>query len=275
MRPLPCTLTSLLALFLVWTALATPAEAAKRQTTRVGGWDTSTTAVTAGSPVRTRVRVRTGGRTVNRSVVLQHRRWGGSWTALDRRRTGPDGRARVRGVPRASGQLRVLVRPTGSAKRAATPTRTVRVSRSARRSTRLTAEVVSRVNRLRKSGTRCGDEWQAPAPTLRHNSRLASAARSYARRMAVHRFFGHKDRLTGSGPGRRATAAGYEWSVVGENLAAGYASPRRVVAQWRKSPSHCRNLMDPRFKHLGVGWYDGGRASRWGDYWGQLFGKPS
>ncbi len=274
MRPLPCTLTSALAVLLVWTVLATPAEAGQRQTTRVGGWKTAPTSIPAGSAVSTRIRVRSGGRTADRKVVLQHRRWGRSWHPLDRRRTGSNGRTRVRGVPPTSGQLRLLVRGTGTAKRAVTSTRTVRVSRGSRRADRLTTEVVDRVNRLRKAGTHCGGRWQRPVPRLRHDDRLAAAAQTYARRMAKHRFFGHRDRVTGAGPDVRATAAGYDWEVVGENLAAGYASPRRVVAQWRKSPGHCRNLMDPRWKHLGVGWYDGGPASRWGHYWGQLFGKP-
>lgn len=141
------------------------------------------------------------------------------------------------------------------------------------RARRLANGVLVRVNRLRRSGTRCAGKWKRPVRAVRHNDKLAYASRVYARRMAVHSFFGHWDGVTGNGPGWRATNAGYRWRAVGENVAAGYATPRAVIRAWRKSPGHCRNMMNPRWRHLGVGWYHGS-SSRWGTYWGQLFGKP-
>lgn len=145
----------------------------------------------------------------------------------------------------------------------------------ARRSSRLASSVLWQVNRLRRTGTRCAGKWHRPVPRLRHHGKLAFAARLYAVRMAVFRFFGHIDRVTGQGPGDRVTATGYDWSHVGENVAAGYRTPRAVVRAWKRSPSHCRNLMDPRWRHMGVGWHYGGRDSRWGHYWGQLFARPA
>lgn len=56
--------------------------------------------------------------------------------------------------------------------------------------------------------------------TLLADDRLRSAAFGHAEDMAVNDFFDH----TGSGNttvGTRATAAGYQWTTVGENIAAG------------------------------------------------------
>ncbi len=176
---------------------------------------------------------------------------------------------------RTAGTAQVSTHPaTGShvGLRAGVPTART-ASRPSRRALRLSHRVLVRVNRLRRSGMRCSGVWQPRVTPVRHNARLAMAARIYARRMAVLRFFSHVDRVTGATPGLRATGVGYHWATVGENLAAGYATPAAVIRAWRTSPSHCRNMMDGRWRHLGVGWFYGAK-SRWGSYWSQLFGAP-
>lgn len=168
--------------------------------------------------------------------------------------------------------------PARSARITAAPAARTIVTRhargQARRSARHASSVLDRVNQLRRTGTRCGGTWYRPVRRLSYHRGLAYAARLYAVRMAIFRFFGHVDRVTGHGPGDRVSAAGYDWSVVGENVAAGYRTARAVVRAWRRSPSHCRNMMDPRWKHIGIGWHYAGRSSRWGHYWGQLFARP-
>lgn len=176
---------------------------------------------------------------------------------------------------RTTGTAHVSTHPaTGSevGLRAGVPTART-ASRPSRRALRLSHRVLVRVNRLRRSGMRCSGVWQRRVTPVRHNARLATAARIYSRRLAVLRFFSHVDRVTGARPGSRATEVGYRWATVGENLGAGYATPAAVIRAWRKSPSHCRNMMDGRWRHLGVGWFYG-PESRWGSYWVQLFGAP-
>ncbi len=51
----------------------------------------------------------------------------------------------------------------------------------------------------------------------------------------------------------RITAAGYSWSAAGENIATGYPTPAAVVAGWMRSTGHCRNILSPAFRDLGVG----------------------
>jgi uncharacterized protein YkwD len=44
--------------------------------------------------------------------------------------------------------------------------------------------------------------------------------------------------------------------IVGENLAWGtgtYATPRAVVKAWMRSPAHRRNIMERRFRVIGIG----------------------
>ena len=88
--------------------------------------------------------------------------------------------------------------------------------------------------------------------------------------MARRDYFDHHS-PEGTGPMQRAIAAGYQGGFVGENIAAGQRSPAEVVQAWIDSPGHCVNLMDPRFRFLGVGYlFD--QNDKFGDYWVQNFG---
>lgn len=261
---------------LICSVSSAPASSATRHPSHVGGWNTGAAILTPGTAVGSRIRVTSGGRSWARRVLLQYRSSGGAWRVLQRASTGRDGRVSMRAVAPATGRMRVVVPPTRRAQRRVTPARhvTVTVHAARRRAALLTSAVVQKVNALRRHGTYCGGRWRKPVPALRTSARLAAAAHTYARRMAALRFFGHADKVTGAGPGWRATNAGYSWSVVGENLAADYPTARAVVRAWRRSPAHCRNMMDGRWKHIGVGWYDAGPLAPYGNYWGQLFGKP-
>lgn len=127
-------------------------------------------------------------------------------------------------------------------------------------------------NDIRAKGATCGGTAYAPAPPLKWNDRLAHAARNHALDMGKRSYFEHTT-PEGVRFSERVTAAGYAWQTVGENIAAGYATPASVVDGWLKSPGHCVNLMNPAFTELGVG-----RAQVSGSpyslYWGQSFGAP-
>jgi uncharacterized protein YkwD len=94
---------------------------------------------------------------------------------------------------------------------------------------------------------------------LRRQPKLAHAARRYARRMVGDRFYSHI--APGGGTFvQRIAATGYLKPVrrwwLGENLMWGtddLASPRAIVAAWMRSPSHRRNVLNPRFREFGVG----------------------
>ena len=46
--------------------------------------------------------------------------------------------------------------------------------------------------------------------------------------------------------------AGYESRLTGENIAYGPVSAEEVVAGWLASPGHCENIMEPRFRDIGM-----------------------
>lgn len=103
------------------------------------------------------------------------------------------------------------------------------------------------------------------------NDTLEQQATQYACELISYDFFAHQNPVTGSTLGDRAREFGYDFLVVGENLAAGQPTPERAFTDWMNSPSHRENIMDPRFTELGVGIRMGGG---YGIYWVQEFGLP-
>ena len=131
-------------------------------------------------------------------------------------------------------------------------------------------EVLRLTNLRRAQGSICGNQSLAPAPPVGPHPQLRAAARGHADDMARRDYFDHHS-PEGTGPMQRAIAAGYQGGFVGENIAAGQRSPAEVVQAWIDSPGHCVNLMDPRFRFLGVGYlFD--QNDKFGDYWVQNFG---
>jgi len=105
---------------------------------------------------------------------------------------------------------------------------------------------------------------------LTWNATLAQAGADHCQDMIDKNYFEHVS-PTGTTPGDRATAAGYHWMLVGENIAAGYKSPESVVEGWMNSPDHKENILRKEFKELGVGIRVGPNRRY---YWAQEFGTP-
>jgi uncharacterized protein YkwD len=96
-------------------------------------------------------------------------------------------------------------------------------------------------------------------PRLRINNRLSKAAMWHTHDMVRRSYFGHMskrgrdvvDRLYGT----RYLGGRFSWSV-GENLAWGsgrLGTPRKIVRAWMNSPGHRRNMLDSRFREIGIG----------------------
>ena len=60
------------------------------------------------------------------------------------------------------------------------------------------------------------------------------------------------------------------YRIVGENIAAGQRSSKEVVQAWMDSPGHRENIMNPKFRELGMG-YLYLPESKYKHYWAQLF----
>ena len=72
--------------------------------------------------------------------------------------------------------------------------------------------------------------------------------------------------------GERATAEGYHWRSVGENIAGGDRSVETVVRDWMDSPGHCANIMNPEFTEIGLACVERSRST-WGTYWTMVLGR--
>ena len=136
---------------------------------------------------------------------------------------------------------------------------------------RIRSRVVALVNEARSQGRRCGSERFAAAPPLRISSELTDAAEAHAQDMARRKFFEHRG-SDGSEPKDRVARAGYRHSLTGENIALGPESAEEVVDGWLHSPGHCANIMEPRFRDIGIGLSTGKKRGQ--IYWVQEFGAP-
>ena len=134
------------------------------------------------------------------------------------------------------------------------------------------ARILELVNLARSRGHTCGAERFAPAAPLSLSRPLRSAARGHARDMALHGYFEHRAR-DGSEPQERVRRTGYRARLTGENIAFGPESAEEVVAGWLASPGHCANLMDARFRDMGVAVAAGRKRGHW--YWVQNLANPA
>lgn len=131
-------------------------------------------------------------------------------------------------------------------------------------------KVLELINSARTQPRQCGTQAFAPTGPLTWNATLETAAEAHTRDMANNNYFDHKDR-TGGTPGDRAELAGYIAQQIGENIAAGLDTPRKVVDGWLASPGHCANIMNPQFRELGTAYATDPKSDA-GIYWTALFG---
>ena len=93
---------------------------------------------------------------------------------------------------------------------------------------------------------------------LRVNAGLTLAGQRHARDMVRKRYFAHNS-LAGRDFKARIARTGYlrgGSAVLGENLAwgsHGKATPRAIVRSWMASPGHRANMLQPKFREIGIG----------------------
>ena len=128
------------------------------------------------------------------------------------------------------------------------------------------AEVLFWTNEFRRDGVtccECADGSKScpscvpirmpPVGEVAIHGLLNQAAQNHAQDMHDRRFFAHVN-PDGEGPGHRARAVGFRGGV-GENIAAGHRDAEAAVRAWIDSKSgHCTNLMNSRYRVMGVGY---------------------
>jgi uncharacterized protein YkwD len=133
---------------------------------------------------------------------------------------------------------------------------------------RFKQEFLSQINQIRRKGCNCGITYFPPAQPLTWNDDLEFAARGHALDMSERNYFSHTSK-DGRSMSDRVIDAGYNYKgyktfAVGENIAQGQMSISEVMNGWLHSEGHCRNLMNPAFKEVGIAEID--------HYWVQDFG---
>lgn len=131
--------------------------------------------------------------------------------------------------------------------------------------------VLELINQARSTGRRCGPEQFPSTAPLAWAPPLEAAAQSHAGDMARREYFAHRGK-DGREPRDRVRDAGYTARLTGENIAFGAESAEEVVAGWLASAGHCANIMDPRFRHTGIGFATARTPGH--IYWTQTFGAP-
>ncbi|ODB93877.1 hypothetical protein A3194_04170 [Candidatus Thiodiazotropha endoloripes] len=130
-------------------------------------------------------------------------------------------------------------------------------------------EMLQLVNRARARPRDCGGEIHQVAAPLRWNCRLHEAAVVHSQDMIDYDFFDHQG-SDGSTVGLRVSRSGYEWRTVGENIAAGYPDNEAVMQNLLSSPTHCGNIMNPKFREFGSAVIATDQA-HYENYWTQVF----
>ena len=133
--------------------------------------------------------------------------------------------------------------------------------------------MLTQVNNARAAARDCGTERYAEAPALSWHCTLADVAFMHDLDMAENNFFSHTG-SDGLSAGDRVTNAGYDWSTVGENIAAGYETVEIVMEGWLASPGHCANIMQARYTEFGSAVYEE-PDSDYRFYWTQVFATPA
>lgn len=130
------------------------------------------------------------------------------------------------------------------------------------------ARVVELVNEVRAAN--------GNLPPLRRISALSKSARYHATDLGTDNYFSHDTYDRNGGALQKVCGAfermrkWYSYNAAGENIAAGYSTPEDVMAGWMSSSGHRQNILDPDFREIGVGYYQG--AGEYGVYWVQNLG---
>jgi len=145
--------------------------------------------------------------------------------------------------------------------------------------------ILDAINNARAEARDCNDGRGivGPSVALTWNNELYASAYEHSNDLATSDTFSHDGSgtasdITGSNNGNtshfndRIRANGYtDYTLIGENIAGGLESIDLAVDAWLKSPAHCTNIMESKFKEIGVA-VVANPDSIYKIYWTQNFG---
>lgn len=104
------------------------------------------------------------------------------------------------------------------------------------------------------------------------NTTLSEAARLKALNMFEENYWAHFA-PSGKTPWSFILGTGYKFSYAGENLARNFYTSEDTVRAWMNSPTHKENMINPRYKDIGVAVVDGVLLGQKTTLVVQMFGK--
>jgi hypothetical protein len=102
--------------------------------------------------------------------------------------------------------------------------------------------LIDRVNAARRD---------ASLPTLAPNSSLQESARHKGEDMLKNGYFAHNS-PSGTTPWKWFDDVGYGYVYAGENLAIDFSTGEDVHEAWMKSPGHRRNILNEKYRDIGI-----------------------
>jgi uncharacterized protein YkwD len=109
---------------------------------------------------------------------------------------------------------------------------------------------------------------------LQVNPTLVAVAQAKANDMAAKGYFAHTS-PQGLDPWYWFKEEGYAFTYAGENLAVDFSDSADVERAWMNSPTHRKNVLDPKYTEIGIataqGWFEG----RYTTFVVQAFGAPA
>jgi uncharacterized protein YkwD len=112
---------------------------------------------------------------------------------------------------------------------------------------------------------------------LASNQLLWNAAQRFAYHLASNGYLSHTGK-DGSTTSSRVEAEGYTWTILAENVGAGYDTPTAIVTGWMNSPGHRANILNCALTQVGIGYYyinpDPNQVTNYQHYWVADFGTP-
>ena len=100
---------------------------------------------------------------------------------------------------------------------------------------------------------------------LKIDLEISNIARIKSQDMSDKKYFSHNSPTYGS-PFDMLKQFGITYKGAGENIAKGQRTAKEVVDAWMNSEGHRKNIMNPNYTHIGVGYVSTNTT-----YWTQLF----
>jgi len=124
------------------------------------------------------------------------------------------------------------------------------------------------LNGLRRIGFTCpdGTNFAPVSVDLKFDCRLWRASQLHSQDMANEGYFSHQSQ-DGRSPWARAAEQGI--GANAENIAAGSATAQGTLEQWKGSNGHCKGMMNPLAKLIGLG-HAYREGSQYRHYWTEM-----